>query len=93
MINKLFINIEKKLGYAQWIRKSFAPKTKFFLNWSIFSAIYLWILFEATVPLLELLPEENFLFITTMFGAILCFYKVRYMSYDTFTIQFSFFYK
>lgn len=70
------------LGYAQWLRKSFAPRSKFFLIWSICSAIYLWILFEATVPLLELLPEENFIFITTMFGAILCFYKVRYVNYD-----------
>lgn len=70
------------LGYAHWIRKSFAPKTKFFFSFAIFSALYLWVLFEATVPLLELLPEENFIFITTMFAAILCFYKVRYMSYD-----------
>lgn len=64
------------LGYAQWLRKSFEPKTKFFFMWSMWSAIYLWLLFEMTVPLLELLPEENFIFITTMFAAIFCFYKV-----------------
>lgn len=70
------------LGYAHWMRKSFAPRTKFFYSFAIFSTLYLLILFEATVPLLELLPEENFIFVTTMFGAILCFYKVRYTIYD-----------
>lgn len=64
------------LGYAQWLRKSFAPRTKFFFMWSLWSAIYLWILFEMTVPLMELLPEENFIFITTLFTAAFCFYKV-----------------
>lgn len=72
------------LGYAQWFRKMYAPKTKFFFMWSMWSAIYLWILFEMTVPLLELLPEENFIFITTMFLAIFCFYKVSLL-YHTLT--------
>lgn len=64
------------LGYAQWLRKSYAPRTKFFFMWSFWSGIYLWILFEMTVPLMELLPEENFIFITTLFAAAICFYKV-----------------
>lgn len=65
------------LGYAQWMRRSYAPRTKFFLMWSMWSAIYLWLLFEMTVPLLELLPEENFIFISAMFVAVFCFYRVR----------------
>lgn len=64
------------LGYAQWLRKSYAPKTRFFFMWSLWSAIYLYLLFQMTVPLLELLPEENFIFITTMFAALFFFYKV-----------------
>lgn len=64
------------LGYAQWLRESFAPKTKFFFMWTVWSGICLWTLFEMTVPLMELLPEENFIFITTMFAAAICFYKV-----------------
>lgn len=64
------------LGYAQWLRRSYAPRTKFFFMWSVWSAIYLWLLFEMTVPLLELLPEENFIFISAMFAAVFCFYKV-----------------
>lgn len=66
------------LGYAQWLRKSFSPRTKFFFMWSFWSGIYLWILFEVTVPLMELLPEENFIFITTLFAAAFCFYKVSF---------------
>lgn len=69
------------LGYAQWLRKSFAPNTKFFFMWTLWSGIYLWILFEMTVPLMELLPEENFIFITTLFGAAFCFYKVNLKRY------------
>lgn len=64
------------LGYVQWHRKSFAPRTKFFFMWTLCSAIYLWCLFEATVPIMELLPEENFIFITALFAAAICFYKV-----------------
>lgn len=64
------------LGYAQWHQKTFAPRTKFFFMWSLWSGIYLWALFEVTVPLTELLPEENFIFITILFAAAFCFYKV-----------------
>lgn len=64
------------LGYAQWHRKSFAPRTKFFFMWTLCSGIYLWCLFELTVPIMELLPEENFIFITALFAAGICFFKV-----------------
>ena len=64
------------LGLAQWHRKMLAPRTKFFFMWTLSSGIYLWCLFEMTVPVMELLPEENFIFITSMFGAAFCFYKV-----------------
>lgn len=64
------------LGYAQWLRKTHAPRTKFFFMWTFWSGIYLYVIFEITVPLMELLPEENFIFISTMFGAAFCFYKV-----------------
>lgn len=64
------------LGLAQWHRKMLAPRTKFFFMWILSSGIYLWCLFEMTVPVMELLPEENFIFITSMFGAAFCFYKV-----------------
>lgn len=80
------IAIPLMLGYAQWLQKSFAPQTKFFFMWSVWSGIYLYILFEFTVPLMELLPEENFIFITTMFAAGFCFYKVCFRIATTVSI-------
>lgn len=50
--------------------------TKFFLAWNVWSVLFLWILFESTVPLLEVLPEENFAMILLMTVSVLCFYKV-----------------
>lgn len=67
------------LGYAQWLRKTCAQRSKFFFMWSIWSGIYLWILFEITVPLTEISFEENFIFITTLFATAICFYKVSFI--------------
>lgn len=64
------------LGYAQYVRRNYLPRTKFFFMWAFWSIAYLWILFEMTVPLTELLPEENFIFIATLFGSVILFYKV-----------------
>lgn len=52
-------------------------RTKFFLLWAICSKLYLWILFEVTVPLVELLPQENVLFIILYTVSIYCFYKTK----------------
>lgn len=65
------------LGYTYHSRRSIAPRTKFFFLWAFWSIVYLWIIFEATVPLLELLPEENFIFVTCAFVSIFFLYKVR----------------
>lgn len=51
-------------------------RTNFFLVFGIASGLYLLGLFEFFVPLLELLPEENFIFICFIFVAVFCFYKV-----------------
>lgn len=51
-------------------------RTKFFFLWSFWSVAYLWILFESTVPLMELLPEENAALVLMISLAIFCFYKV-----------------
>lgn len=64
------------LGYAQYVRRNYMPRTKFFFMWAFWSIVYLWILFEMTVPLTELLPEENLIFIATLFGSVILFFKV-----------------
>lgn len=55
-------------------------RTRFFNIWLSFSALFLLCLFEFTVPLLELLPEENFLFIVLLFSTVYCFYKTNQKS-------------
>lgn len=44
--------------------------------WAFWSVVYLWLLFEVTIPLLELLPEENFALIVLITASLVCFYKV-----------------
>lgn len=60
--------------YIYCAKKS--ARTNFFCVFAIASGIYLLGLFEFFVPLLELLPQENFVFISLSFIAVSCFYKV-----------------
>lgn len=56
----------------------FLPRSKFFLMWTITSVGGLGVMFEfSVVPLLEILPEENFVFVASVLGGILCGYKTR----------------
>jgi len=59
--------------YIYCAKKS--ARTNFFCVFAISSGIYLLGLFEFFVPLLELLPQENFVFISLIFVAVSCFYK------------------
>ncbi|KOC69034.1 putative palmitoyltransferase ZDHHC23 [Habropoda laboriosa] len=56
----------------------FLLRTKFFLMWTITSVVMLMLIFEiSVVPLLEILPEENLVFITCVVGGIWCGYMTR----------------
>lgn len=56
----------------------FLLRTKFFLMWTITSVIMLMLIFEiSVVPLLEILPEENVVFIICVVGGIWCGYVTR----------------
>lgn len=52
-------------------------RTNFFFVFAISSGFYLLGLFEFFVPLLELLPQENFVFIALIFTSVSFFYKVK----------------
>lgn len=54
----------------------FHCRSKFFFLWALWSVVYLWIMFESTVPLMELLPEENIVFTILIALTVFCFYKV-----------------
>lgn len=73
----IFTAIPVLLAYLKRFLGRVLPKTKFFSLWLFWSGIYLVILFESTVPLLELLPEENLAFVLLMSLSFFCFYKTN----------------
>ncbi|XP_049283849.1 palmitoyltransferase ZDHHC23-B [Anopheles funestus] len=52
-------------------------KTKFFIVWFFGSCVYLLALFELTVPLLEILPQENISLVVLMTLGFLCLFKAK----------------
>lgn len=73
----IFSLIPLLLAYLKRFLGRVLPKTKFFSLWLFWSGIYLVVLFESTVPLLELLPEENIAFVALMTLSFFCFYKAN----------------
>lgn len=56
----------------------FVVRTKFFFMWTLVSVTGLLVIFQTSVvPLLEILPEENFIFVACVVGGLLCGYKTR----------------
>lgn len=56
----------------------FLPRSKFFFTWTITSVLMLMFVFEfCVVPLLEILPEENLVFIACVVSGVFCGYKTR----------------
>ena len=56
----------------------FLSRTKFFFMWTITSVLMLMLVFElSVVPLLEILPEENLVFIICVVGGLCCAYKTK----------------
>ncbi|XP_067622629.1 palmitoyltransferase ZDHHC23-B isoform X2 [Eurosta solidaginis] len=50
-------------------------RTRFFNMWIISSVVYILLLFEVTVPLLEVLPEENYTLAAFTLISLICFYQ------------------
>ncbi|XP_011307762.1 palmitoyltransferase ZDHHC23 [Fopius arisanus] len=59
----------------------FLPRSKFFLMWTITSVVMLMIIFElCVVPLLEIVVEENYVFMAGVVGGIFCGFKTKVKS-------------
>ncbi|XP_055837323.1 palmitoyltransferase ZDHHC23-B [Episyrphus balteatus] len=65
------------LGYCYYYLRRTVPRTRFFVMWTFWSVFYLIILFEFTVPMMELLPEENFFLVLLASVTMFCFYRVK----------------
>ncbi|KYQ54787.1 putative palmitoyltransferase ZDHHC23 [Trachymyrmex zeteki] len=56
----------------------FLLRTKFFLMWTITSVLMMMLVFEiSVVPLMEILPEENLVFMVCVVGGMWCGYKTK----------------
>lgn len=62
-------------------------KTNFFLVYAVLSGLYLLGVFEFFVPLLELQPVENYIFISLIFISVFCFFKVNFLFIILFIIN------
>lgn len=52
-------------------------RSRFFYVWSLWSIIFGYMLFQSTVPMMEVLPEENIIFLLCLVLTSFLFYKVR----------------
>ncbi|EDW75888.1 uncharacterized protein Dwil_GK15178 [Drosophila willistoni] len=71
------------MGFTVWglqLAERTATRTNFFLSWIVFSVFYMILVFECEVPLLELLPEENYALIILSAAAIYCLYRTKKLS-------------
>lgn len=75
------------LFYFYWRVERLFPKTKLFLVWIIMSIIWSFFIFEYTVPLLEILPEENCILIAMICISLFCLYKTRRKAKESFVDQ------
>ncbi|KAH0567523.1 palmitoyltransferase ZDHHC23-B [Cotesia glomerata] len=56
----------------------FLPRSKFFFMWTITSVVMMLLVFETcVVPLLEILPEENLVFVAGVIGGFFCGHKTK----------------
>ncbi|XP_037710760.1 palmitoyltransferase ZDHHC23 isoform X2 [Drosophila subpulchrella] len=71
------------VGFTIWgmqLAKRTATRTNFFLSWLVFSVLYMIIIFEFQVPLLELAPEENYALMFFSCAALYCLYSTKALS-------------
>ncbi|XP_055699021.1 palmitoyltransferase ZDHHC23-B [Phlebotomus papatasi] len=76
----IFITMLAFLTYMYFYLRRTSPRSKFFFLWAIWSILFLWILFESTVPMLELLPEENVAFLLLLSVSLFFLYKTKQFS-------------
>lgn len=63
--------------YSLYYLKNNSPRTKFFFMWTFWTIIYIISIFELTVPLVEILPEENLILVLLVMVSIYSFYKCK----------------
>ncbi|XP_017463060.1 PREDICTED: uncharacterized protein LOC108356461 [Rhagoletis zephyria] len=85
----LFLTSSVIMCYAFNYVQSKAIRTSFFSIWVFSSLVYLIVLFECTVPLFQLLPEENWALVALSIISLICFYQTRKRAILNHVIQFA----
>ena len=60
--------------YKRYMKMQY--RTRFFYVWSLWSIVFGYMLFQSTVPMMEVLPEENIIFLLLLVLTTFLFYKV-----------------
>ncbi|XP_055680224.1 palmitoyltransferase ZDHHC23-B [Lutzomyia longipalpis] len=76
----IFFTMLGFLTYMYFHLRCTSPRSKFFFLWAVWSILFLFILFESTVPMLELLPEENVAFLLLLSISVFFLYKTKHFS-------------
>lgn len=62
-------------------------RTNFYYHWFSWSIVYLVVLFQTNVPLMEILPEENLVLVILLTVMIICF-RIVIIKFNVFKILF-----
>lgn len=61
--------------YKRYMKMQY--RTRFFYVWSLWSIVFGYMLFQSTVPMMEVLPEENIIFLLLLVLTTFLFYKTK----------------
>ncbi|CAD6998800.1 unnamed protein product [Ceratitis capitata] len=73
----IFLSFTVIMGYALNYVQRRSVRTSFFFVWISASLIYSILLFQMTIPLFEVLPEENLALVILSLISLFCFYKTH----------------
>ncbi|KAL5279206.1 ZDHHC23 family protein [Megaselia abdita] len=75
------------LGYTYYLLKRLKPKSKFFYMWTFWSATYMIVIFEYSVPMFELLPEEKYILVFNVILAIVFIVRTKQKASMNYVVQ------
>lgn len=75
------------LGYTYYVLKRVKPKSKFFFMWTFWSTVYMIVIFEYSVPMFELLPEEKYILVINVILAIVFIMRTKQKASQNFVVQ------
>lgn len=75
------------LVYTYKLLQRVKPKSKFFFMWTFWSTIYMIVIFEYSVPMFELLPEEKYILVINVVLAIVFITRTKQKAFQNCVVQ------